>query len=62
VYVVHRGIAKKTEIKTGLSNDSQTVVKSGLTRGDTIVTEKIATLTDGARVTPAPSSSPSAAP
>ena len=58
VYVVADGKAKRTAIKTGAQNDSQTVVTSGLRDGATIVTDKTTDVTDGVKVTPAPSPSP----
>lgn len=62
VYAVRAGTAHKTAITTGLSNDSATIVKSGLAAGDKIVSPKVVTLTNGARVTAAPASSPSPSP
>jgi HlyD family secretion protein len=62
VYVVRKGVAHKTPVKTGKSNDSQTIVLSGIAAGDTIVAQKNPALKDGASVTPAPSASPLAGP
>jgi HlyD family secretion protein len=59
VYVVQRGIAKKRSVTLGRAGDSTTQVLSGLAPGDVIVAEKVPALTDGARVTPLPSASPS---
>ena len=58
VYVVTDGKAKRTAIKTGAQNDSQTIVTSGLQNGAMIVTDKTTDVTDGAKVKPAPSASP----
>jgi HlyD family secretion protein len=58
VYVVRKGVAHKTVVKTGKSNDSQTIVLSGIGPGDAVVAQKNTALKDGARVTPAPSASP----
>jgi HlyD family secretion protein len=62
VYVVRKGIAHKAPVKTGKTNDSQTIVLSGIGAGDTIVAQKNAALKDGAQVKPAPSASPFAGP
>lgn len=61
VYVVRGSVAHRTRVHTGASNDSQTVITSGLAPGEVIVAEKVPALRDGDRVTPAPSSSPAAA-
>lgn len=58
IYVVKNGVAKKTAVRTGLSNDTQTVVTRGLSIRDTIVAEKNITLADGTVVAPAPNTSP----
>jgi|SRR5579884_439961 len=58
VYVVRKNVAHKVAVKTGASNDSVTIVKSGIAPGDVIVAEKPPALQDGSRVTAAPSSSP----
>ncbi len=57
VYVVKNGVATKTEVRTGLSNDTQTVVTRGLSNRETIVAEKNVTLADGTTVAPAPNAS-----
>jgi HlyD family secretion protein len=62
VYVVRKGVAHKTPVRTGKANDSQTIVLSGIAPGDTIVAQKNVALKDGAQVTPAPSASPLAGP
>jgi len=59
VYVVAGGIAKKRDLTLGRAGDSTTQVLSGLAPGDIIVAAKAPAVTDGARVTPLPSSSPS---
>ncbi len=61
VYVLEKGKARKTAIRTGDSNDTQTIVLSGLLPGDRIVTGKDPLLKDGAAVSPA-SPAPSASP
>ena len=60
VFVIAGGKAKKTTIKTGIANDAQTIVASGVKPGDVIVTENNPLVTDGAAVTPKPQ--PSASP
>jgi len=45
------GIAKRVILVTGLSYDNHTEVKSGLTKGDTIIKEGAKTLRDGQKVT-----------
>lgn len=60
VYVVRRGKASKVFVTTGASNDTQTVIRSGLAGGEHIVAEQDIALHDGVRVSPLPS--PSAAP
>jgi RND family efflux transporter MFP subunit len=54
VYVVRKGKLVKTYIRTGPKNDTQTVVKSGLLPGDSIVAAKDPLLHDGQAVTTAP--------
>jgi RND family efflux transporter MFP subunit len=61
VYVVRGGKAVKTAVKTGSSNDTQTVIKSGLRPGEVIVAEKNPLVHAGGAVTPAPSPSASSA-
>ncbi len=58
VYVVRKGVAHKTWIRTGQSNDAVTIVQAGITPGQVIVAQKMPALKDGARVTPAPSAAP----
>ncbi len=59
VYVITNGVAKRRAIATGVTGDTQTLVKSGLAAGDVIVAGNATRLVDGARVKPAPSASPS---
>ena len=54
VYIARAGKLVKTYIRTGPKNDTQTVVKSGLARGETIVAAKDPLLHDGQRVTTTP--------
>ena len=61
-YVVKNGRAHRTPIATGVQNDTQTIVTSGLQNGDTIVTDKTTDVTENARVDPAPSASPAGSP
>lgn len=60
VFVVARGIAHKRSIVIGKVSDTQTWVRSGLRPGEIIVASKVPGLTDGRRVKPLPSPSPSA--
>jgi RND family efflux transporter MFP subunit len=62
VYVIQKGTAHKQPVRTGLSNDAQTVISGGLRPGDVIVAEKPVTIADGASVAAAPSPSPSQSP
>lgn len=57
VYVVKNGIARKQPIVLGTVGDTQTLVKAGISAGETIVT-KPAGITAGAHVKAAPSPSP----
>jgi HlyD family secretion protein len=59
VFVVDAGQVKKRQIVPGLAGDTQTLVKSGLAAGDVIVIGSTAGLSDGVKVTAAPSASPS---
>lgn len=60
VYVVRKGKAAKVTVKTGASNDTQTIVKSGLVPGDVVIAEKNPLVHDGSAVSalPKPSASP----
>lgn len=60
VFVIQNGVAKKRAITLGKAGDSSTLVSSGLAPGDVIVAANTPGLLDGAKVTPMPSSSPSA--
>ena len=60
VYIIADGKAKKMPIKTGIANDAQTIVSSGVKPGDVIVTENNPLVTEGAAVSPKPK--PSALP
>jgi HlyD family secretion protein len=62
VYVVSGGAAHKRAIRTGKASDTQTQIVSGLSPGDVIVASKTVGLTDGRRVTPKASPSPSSSP
>lgn len=61
VYVIRKGLARKTLVTTGKANDTQTTVKSGLRPGERVVAQKTPGLTDGQRVRIAPTPSPSPA-
>ncbi len=54
VFVVRNGKLTKAYVRTGSKNDTQTVVKSGLVRGDKIVAARDPLLRDGETVTVAP--------
>lgn len=60
VFVVRKGKAVKAPVKTGASNDTETVVKSGLAPGEVIIAEKNPLVHDGSAVSalPKPSASP----
>jgi len=58
VYVVRKGVAHKVAVTVGQANDSQTIVKSGVSPGATIVAQKQPGLQEGVHVTAAPSASP----
>ncbi len=58
VFVVDRGVAHKRRVTLGAAGDTRTVVLSGLSPGDTIVTQTYPTLSDGAHVAPTTSPSP----
>ncbi len=59
VYVIDHGKAAKVFVRTGVSNDTSTLVLSGIAPGAMVITDKNATILPGAAVTPLPSSSPS---
>jgi HlyD family secretion protein len=50
VYVIRSGVAKKTPVTTGKSNDTRTIVKTGIAVGDVVVSKPTG-LDDGTRVT-----------
>jgi RND family efflux transporter MFP subunit len=58
VYVVENGSARKREVTTGTSNDTQTIVTRGLHPGDVVVTQQYPGLADGSPVQPTASPSP----
>ncbi len=51
VYVVSDGIAKRTDVETGLYDGERIEIVSGLKEGDMVVTKGQQLLSDGARVT-----------
>lgn len=61
VYRMRNGKAVKTPVKTGASNDMQTVVRSGLAPGQVVIAEKNPLVHDGTAVSPAPKASASPA-
>lgn len=58
VYVVVNGKAQKRTVKTGATNDAQTVITSGLAPGDVVIAGRTDGVIPGAYVTPMPSASP----
>jgi HlyD family secretion protein len=58
VFVIAQGTAHKRVVKIGASNDTSTVVLSGLSPGDVVIAQHYPTLADGARVSPQSSPSP----
>ncbi len=58
VYVVAGNVARRREVVTGISNDTQTVVKRGLNPGDVVVAQQYPGLSDGGLVQPTSSPSP----
>jgi RND family efflux transporter MFP subunit len=50
VYIIKNGMSFSTQVQTGLSNDSITVVKNGLKVGDELVTSGMNNLSDSAKV------------
>lgn len=61
VLVVKNGKAAKRVVKTGASNDAQTVVTSGLHLGDVVIAGRADGVLPGSFVTPMPSASPTPA-
>lgn len=62
VYAVNQGVAHKRPVRVGQSNDTQSVILSGLHPGDVIVAEKPVEVVDGGPVAAAPSAAPSKSP
>lgn len=62
VFVVRNGRIHKTAVVTGMANDTQTVIVSGLSAGERIVSKQTPGLLEGERVTLAPSPTPPASP
>ncbi len=62
VWLVRDGKAHEVAVVIGQSNDVQSVVRSGLTKGETIVATALPTLHEGMRILPIPQSSPSGTP
>jgi HlyD family secretion protein len=62
VWVIRDGKLHKTPVKTGLSNETKTIVTSGVNAGDVVLSQPLAGLTEGsaAKAAPKASSSPSA--
>ena len=60
VYVVRKGLAAKTYVTTSQTNDTQTLITSGLAAGDLLIDDKNTALIAGSPVKAAPS--PSASP
>lgn len=61
VFVIRKGVAHKVQVRTGPSNDTDTVVVSGLTAGTTVVSKNVPALHDGVHVSVLPASSPTPA-
>ncbi len=62
VYVIAGGVARKRAVVLGKAGDAQTQVLGGLTAGEVIVAAKVAGLSDGSRIRPQTSPSPSPGP
>ncbi len=62
IWLVRKGKAHEVTVVLGKSNDLQSVVRSGLTAGETIVASALPTLHEGMRIVPLPQSSPSETP
>ncbi|NNM98938.1 MAG: efflux RND transporter periplasmic adaptor subunit [Candidatus Eremiobacteraeota bacterium] len=62
LWLVRDGKAHEVAIVLGKSNDLQSVVRSGLSAGDTIVASAVPALHEGMRILPIPQSSPSGTP
>ncbi|MBV8074204.1 MAG: efflux RND transporter periplasmic adaptor subunit [Candidatus Eremiobacteraeota bacterium] len=59
VFVVRDGIAKRADVRLGPSNDSSTIVRSGLSAGDVVISDKNPQLAENGAVVAAPSPKPS---
>ncbi len=62
IWLVRKGKAHEVTVVLGKSNDLQSVVRSGLTAGETIVASAVPTLHEGMRIVPLLQSSPSETP
>jgi len=62
IFVVHDGKARRTNVTLGPSNDTDTIVKTGLHDGDTIVSEKTTDVAADTLVKPAPTPTPGSSP
>jgi RND family efflux transporter MFP subunit len=62
VFVVKNGLAKKTPVTVGPSNDAQAVITRGIAVGDVIVAERNVGIVDGLRVSPTAAPAPSPSP
>lgn len=58
VFVVENGVAHKRRVSLGTVGDTQTIVLSGISPGESVVTQHYPSLTDGAHVEPTTSPSP----
>jgi len=62
IWVVRKGKAHEVAVVLGKSNDLQSIVRSGLTAGETIVASAVPALHEGMRIVPLPQGSPSETP
>ena len=62
VFLVRNGRTLRAPVTLGAQNDADTVVKSGVSDGDTVVAEKNADLKANAAVRPAPTPTPGSSP
>ncbi len=59
VYVVRDGVARRRMVRAGRSNETSTLIQSGLAPGDVVVARGVAGLSEGAAVSPyAPPATP----
>ncbi len=58
VYVVQNGVARRRAVSVGAVGDTNTLVRSGLSAGDRVVTQKYPGVTDGTQVHPTSSPTP----